>query len=574
MYSVSQNYIAKLKEVSVKHRRIRGSVDNVSFTENDILMDSFSYSDIAVNSSDIRLGGVFISSLSLTFLKSFADNISRGSWRGKVITGTIDLFLGYDNNDQEIWESVPFKPYTIDEANHSILGVDVKAYDAMSKFDKAIQLSTSSGNLYGFASLACQECGVSLGMNVQEMAALPNGDQTLGIYPDNDIETYRDLISWIAVTCGGFATIDRSGALVFRTFSDTPVITLSKDDRYTGGSWSDFQTNYSSITVTNTEDGTESYYAMPTDTGLNLDIGENPLLQYGVQIVKDAQRRAILTAVQNLKYIPFKCSSHIDPCLDLGDVIAFTGGLADTQSKCCVMRIDYKYSKGVTLQGYGKNPALSGAKSSTDKAVAHNSKNAKSYGLSYYTYMNAESISLNDSAETTLYEIKFAVSEQTTVTLWHNVKILSELDSSTQEITFFYYFDGDLETFEPINTYNEDGYHMFNGDYYLLNVEAGGSHTWKVTALIDSGDASIAVGDLRACLMGQRMDATGGSDRDINLEDTYIPLLIGQEVFSPLTESVSISTAHTEDTLYRVTEDGNMRVLENGYDPRVCEGGE
>lgn len=573
MYSVSQAYINKLKSVSKKTRRIRGTIGSVDFTENDILDNSFSYTDIAVKSADIKLGGVFIGKMQLTFLNSFANSIARGTWRGLTITCSIGLFLGYDNNDQEVWEDVPIKPYVIDEANHTSIGVDIVAYDNMSKFDSSIIMGTSSGSLYGFASLACQSCGVILGMTAGEMEALPNGNQSLGLYPDNDVETWRDLISWIAVTIGGFATIDRLGRLVFRNWSDTAVLSIGIDDRFEGGTWSDFATNYSAIKVTNIEDGTIGYYSVTPDNGLTLDIGANPLLQYGVENVKTAQRRAILNAVQNLKYVPFTSSSLLDPAFDLGDVITYPNGIANN-SKCCVMRIDFSYRKGATLKGYGKNPSLNGARSANDKAISQNARNSKSNGISYFPYVNAEAISLTTS-EVSLYELEFAVSEETTVTLWHEIKILSALASDTQQITLHYYYDGELNDYEPINTYGEDGYHMFKGDFYLLKVSARGSHTWEVRALIDGGTASIAIGDIRALMMGQKMDASAGGDGNINLTDEFEPLTLGQTVLTErFTESINLTTEPSVEKIYRVTEDGDLRKTEDGDTRIVYDGGE
>lgn len=568
MYSVSQAYINKLKSVSKKKRRIRGTIGSIPFTENDILDNSFSYTDIAVKSADIKLGGVFIGSMKLTFLKSITDQIQRGTWKDRVINLTIGLEVS-----SGVWEDVPLKPYTISESNHSALGVDIVAYDNMKKFDKPAMIGSSTGTIHGFALLACQSCGVTLGMTAEEMAALPNGNQTLGVYPDNDIETWRDLISWIAVTIGGFATIDRFGRLVFRNWSETPVLSLDVNDRFKGGLWSDFSTKYTAIKVSNTEEGTVSYYSVTPDDGLTLDIGANPLLQYGVESVKDAQRTAILNAAQKLRYVPFTSSSLLDPAFDLGDVISFPNGIANN-SKCCIMRIDFSFRKGATLKGYGKNPSLNGARSANDKAISQNVRNSKSNGISYYPYINAEEIELT-TTETSLYRIEFAVAEETTLTLWHEFKLLSELVSDTQEVTLHYYYDGDLEAYEPVNVYSEDGYHMFKGDYYLLNVSAGGSHTWEVRALINGGSASIGIGDLRAMLMGQKMDASAGGDGNINLTDEFEPLTLGQTVLTErFAESVNLTTAPSVEKIYRITEDGNVRATEEGDTRIVYDGGE
>lgn len=538
MYPVSLEYINKLKSKDVKIRRIRGYVDSYEFTENDLLTNSFGYTDICVNSADIKLGGVYVGKLSLTFLQSFLSRVPRGTWKDRIITCSVGLFLGYDANNQERWEDVTLKPFTVYEANYSALGVDVTCYDAMSKFDATIQMSMTSGNLYGMTSLACLNCGVQLGMTAEEMAALPNGDQILGLYPDNDIETWRDLISWIAVTIGGFATINREGKLVFRTWKDTADIEIGINDRFKGGTWSDFSTNYSAITVNDKINGTQDYYAVIPDTGMTMDIGDNPLIQYGLPETKEQQARNILNAIQNLKYVPFSSTSLIDPALDLGDVILYSDGIAD-DALCCVMRIDFSFRKGATVKGYGKNPAISGARSKQDKAIAQQAKNQKNQSIIYYPYINSEEIEIG-TTERRLYRIAFATAEPTTVEMAHEMKMLSEFTASTQGIHLYYYYDGDLLTYEPEETYDEEGYHILKGDYWIQGVEAGETHYWEVKAKVDSGTATIAINDLRALLKGQGMVASVGFDGNLELADEYEPWDIGMDVVS-LTDSVVIT---------------------------------
>lgn len=570
MYSVSNAYISKLKEVSVKRRRLRGYLDNIAFTEDDVLINTFHYTETAVSSADIKLGGVFVGSLSLTFLSSFVErnHIARGSWRDRQITASIGLFLGLDAQEHEIWEDVPLKPYIIDEANHGSFGVEVKAYDVMSRFDKPISFDTSSGSLYGFASLACTYCGVTFGMTEAEMYELPNGDQILGLYPNNDIETYRDLLSWIAVTIGGFATIDRNGYLVFRTFHSSSDLTIERNNRFTGGSWSDFETKYTAITVSNMADGTISYYAEDPDDGLTLDIGANPFLQYGVDAILEMQRRNILTAIQNLRYVPFKSTSLFDPCLDLGDVITYTDGYAGSSSLCCVMKVDYRYGKGVTLQGYGKNPAMANARSKTDKAVTSAASSAKDQSLTYYTYTNADEKEIG-TEYSKLFSVEFATVEQTTVTLWQEIKTLNELDDESQSITYQYYFDGDLIGFEPIDTFGEDGYHTEPHNYWLLDVEEGTAHTWEVYAKVNSGNASIDIGDIKFCMMGQKMVAQDAFKGELEIEDEYTPISASSDIV-PITEEFELTLQGeasdrlvTEDMLsYICTEDRQNYIIQ------------
>jgi len=534
MYGVSQIYRSKLIDNTKKRRYIRGSIGSVTFTGDDILEGSFSYTDIAVNSADIKLGGVFVGSLKLTFLPSVINRIPRGSWRGRTINIEIGLKIGTD-----AIEYVPLKPYIIDEANHTSIGIDISAYDAMSKFDSSIQMNVSSGNLYGMALLACQNCGVEFGMTSAEMQALPNGDQIIGLYPDNDIETWRDLISWIAVTIGGFATIDREGKLVFRTWHTEPDFTIGVDSRFSGGSWSDFSTRYTAVTLTNIDDGSQRYYSIAQDDGLILDLGSNPLMQYGINEVIEQQARNILTAIQNMNYTPFSSTSLIDPALDLGDVISFPNGVANN-SIGCVMRIDFSFRKGATIKGYGKNPSLSGARSAQDKAIAQNAKKSQSDSIVHYTYVNTSSLTLSTTPQR-LFRIAFATADQTDLDLWFETKILSELDGDTQAIKYEYYLDGNKFDYEPVDTIGEDGYHSYPHPFWFLQVSGGETHYWEVKASVDSGIAEIDIGDIHAMLRGQKLAAQVKFDGNIEITDEFEPFIAGFDIVA-LSDSVSLAT--------------------------------
>ena len=55
--------------------------------------------------------------------------------------------------------------------------------------------------------VACDSCKVEMAQTVNEISAMPNGKMTLGIYADNDIETFRDLIFYVAQVLGGFVRL-------------------------------------------------------------------------------------------------------------------------------------------------------------------------------------------------------------------------------------------------------------------------------------------------------------------------------------------------------------------------------
>lgn len=410
MYQVSQDYMTKAFNISKKRRAIRAFLDDVAFNENDVVSNTLKYTWQAVGGADINLGGVFLGQLWLTFTKPFAAQIQRGSWKGKKITLEIGLEIGIDENQigteivngeeipvyeyVPIIEYVPIGEYFIEEANHTMDGVEITAYDAMRKFDKNLNLSSTSGSLYSLLTFACENCEVTLGMTKAEIEALPNGTEAFSIYPENDMKTYRDLISWIGVTACCFATMSRAGELVLRGWKSASLLSMGVNDRFERGSWSDFHTFYTGISVTNIAEMTTSYYHTSPDNGLTMNVGANPLLQYGLDDTKRRQRMAILEGLEYFNYVPFKVSAFADVFIDLGDIITFTDGLAGTASKGCVMRIDFTFAKGITMQGFGENPALFGAQSKTDKNIeglmAKNNENQ----ISFITYTNAERINL------------------------------------------------------------------------------------------------------------------------------------------------------------------------------------
>lgn len=559
MYPVSTDYIEKLTSRSIKTRRIIGTVGNVPFTENDILSGSFSFSEQAVASNDIKLGGVFIGQMNISFLRAFSSRISRGTWKGKEITVSIGLRL-----DNDTWEDIPLKRYYVQEATHGASGVTIKAYDIMTKFDKAVGMTTTSGEMFDILKAACDACEVPLGMTREQVQALPNGNVQLGIYPTNDIDTWRDLVSWCAVTAGGFATINRDGALELRGWSSEPVIEIDKYNRYMGGSWSDFETYYTGVSVVNIEEATTSYYGTPTaDDGLTMNLGSDPLLQFGNEATQTEQRRAVLTALHNFRYTPFKCTSLIDPCLDLGDVILFTDGLAGEQSLGCVMKMDYSYTKGMTLSGFGKNPALFGAQSKTDKNMAGLISRTTEGEYVSLTYVNITEVTLGDEEPIPVIEYKFASVKSKIVSLFHeiNLDVTATTESGIITCTVKYYLNSELISYSPVATWNNNGKHILSLMYFLTPLAGGGTNNWKVVLELSGATGTVAIGDARAMIQGQGIVQHKEWDGNIEVQEVI-----------PYYTINALSSMRVTETVRNSAYDGSGVTVENGIPLHIING--
>ena len=135
------------------------------------------------------------------------------------------------------------------EANRTVHVLELKAYDRMLRFDRAFNGFETIGTAYGMMALCSTACGVELAQSQAEIEALPNGSELLSIYPENDIETYRDVLYFTAQVLGGFFCINREGKLEFRQYGEIPVMAIQQKHRFSS-SFSDFVTRYTAVSST------------------------------------------------------------------------------------------------------------------------------------------------------------------------------------------------------------------------------------------------------------------------------------------------------------------------------------
>lgn len=157
MYSVSEEYIEQIKKPYAFKRTLRGTINNVPFTEDDILSGSFSVSNQCSDTNEVQIGSVYVGELQATFR---SDIFPRHLWKGAVITISDGLWL----DESEEYEYIPLGIFTIDDATIDQKGVKVKAYDYMLNFNKKLEMTTTIGSAYSILALLCQDCGVTLGM--------------------------------------------------------------------------------------------------------------------------------------------------------------------------------------------------------------------------------------------------------------------------------------------------------------------------------------------------------------------------------------------------------------------------
>lgn len=389
MYGVSDAFKARAKGI-VQRMRLTGSVGAQAFTDANVIRGTFIVTNQCSGEIALDIGQVYVGELDATFR---GVDIDRYSWRGKTIRAFVGLMM-----EGGQYESVPLGVFTIKEASWTGDGMKVVAYDGMTNFDRACSTSSlQKATAYALASTACGVCGVSLGTTETEFRSFANGAETLSIYDENDVETWRDLLAWIAQTTATFATIGRDGRLYFREYTQDAIDTLAPQQRHMGGSFADYATRYTGISVVDENAQMTRYYGMATDDALTYNLGSNPFLQFKEDADRERCCRAILAKMQKISYVPFSIGVSCGVHYDLGDVIEFTDGLAGERSLCCVTKFTFNFSAADRLSGSGEDPALASGNSKSDKnlsgilsKVEYQNSLIRSTERRYYDYVNED----------------------------------------------------------------------------------------------------------------------------------------------------------------------------------------
>lgn len=585
MYTVSQDYISKMFD-QVQTHHLSGLVGSAAFTEADVIGVSYTNK---CSDKKVSLGSVNIGVLKLTFL---SDILNRGDYFGQTISLSDVLVI---DPEDETTESVPVGVFTIADAKWTQAGmVNVTAYDCLSKMDAPLPINQSSGKVYDFCKYIEHETGAVFGMTEAECDLLPNGEEIISPFAENNMTTYRDLLSALAEFIGGFATANRDGTWRLQTFDDTSILTFPKNRRMSGTTFSDFTTYYDTIQYTDLISQTTKYVG--DGQGLTMNLGSQPFLQYGTSATINERLANIIEQMEKMVYTPFDASGlPAFVALDLGDVITLSNDYSGGSSVGAVMSLSWTYNKTVKMSCYGENPNLRSAQSATDKNIAGLLARSDSKTIQYYTFENVADIE-DITDEETIASFYFSTLESTTVTLWHEIQADFTLDDESEPMTVIvhYYLNGIEETYTPIMTIGESGAHTLDYNYFLKGITGGLRNEWTVTLECVGGTADIDRDNVHVCLTGQGLVGADSFLGVIEVSEEIPLFVVSGLAVGAFTDSATLAqyANHTEtisdnfnllepDSLVegfsesvriymsvgifdRITEDDNNRITEDG----------
>ena len=495
MYDVSDSFKIAMKK-SAQKRSLRGTIAGIDFTQNNVLQGTFSITNQCSNSSDIQIGQTYIGELKATFR---GVKIQRNSWKGKEIVPYQGLYI----DEEGAFEEVSLGHYFIDSANWSRAGVSVTAYDAMSKFDKELKINSSSGTWYDFVSFCCSQCGVEFALSKEGAKKFVNANNVLEIYPENEMETYRDLLSWCAQVAGANAMMNRDGKLTLKAYGGEVCDTFNDKQRLDGGSVSDFNTYYTGISFVDLGKQTTSYYAAERDDGLTMNLGGNPLLQLGSDKEVEARRTDVLHSVQNINYTPMTIKVNTPFVYDLMDVIELEGGIVgnDCIIKSTITKYTWQFAGDFEIVCSGSNPAVASGKSKVDKDISNLSNQVDSSKIVTYDFVNAKEINVGSEKENVV-SIRFTSKIKATAMFLAEILIDVSTDSKALLEIFYRLNNEYIESFKPVQTY-ESGKQILTLYYPLLSLPDSSGNVFEVFFSMNGGTAKIDIGSALATITGQ-----------------------------------------------------------------------
>lgn len=522
MYPVSEAFLQKINE-NTREYYWTGTITTkkgtkYDFENRDILKGSAYINQKCCSNGEIEIGSVYASEMKITLFNAIDRYI--------LTDAEIRLWYHLKLNDEKE-ETVPMGVFIISEANHNIKTLEITAYDRMLLLDKDFKITDMTGTPYEILSLLAADCAIELAQSEDQIKALTNGGETFSVYTDNDIETWRDVLFYLSQAMCCFAAFNREGKLELRQYSMRSVFEINNSHRFES-SFSDFKTRYTAISSTNQRTKMAEYYALETDNGLTMNLGTNPLLQYGLKGTRERIHKKILEQLSIFEYVPFDSTTIGNPALDAGDVIVHKGGHADDACYYCVTESECRINGKQTLKGVGKNPRLAAAKSKNDKNITGLLNSAEENKIIYYNFLNASDLVIGQK-QTEIISIEYVAVEDTTAMFMAQIILNAIPDEDGKTVVVKVTYKKGLEeitTFYPIETY-QNGIHTM-ALIYPISVTGESDNNFSVYMNIEGGgSAKIGAGDIRATIFGQGL-AAGVNEWDGKITITET---VGESIF-------------------------------------------
>lgn len=524
MYPVPESY-RQAMAAAVRSERLQGTLtltdgSVLEFGPADLMSGSLTLDDQCVSGQELQFGCCYLGQASF--------QLRTGLSRYKLYGARVSLRYGLQLADGS-WYDLPLGVYTVAEAERTSLCVSIRAYDDLLLLDKDYTGPALQGTPFDMLSQIAQHCALPLGMAAADMAAWPNAGETFQLDAQDGCATWRDCLAAVAQVVGAFGAVDRSGALVLRTFAAAPCKTIGPGARSSAAA-ADYVCRYTALAV---QAGANSCTVQDPDDagGLTMTLTDAPLFAKGLPERALAHAQALFGALQAIRYVPASVTGGADPALDCGDRLELTEpGDASGMSvaETLVTHRVWKFRGSGTLKGVGKNPYLAAARDRSAAAIRQLQTDTANNRLVFYHFTNYAAVTAGPdaSAESPAAAVTFVTVEDTSA-LFLAQLLLSAApaqEGGAVTLTVHYYLNGALiESYVPCQRM-EAGAHTLALFYPFADLGAATSNRFEVRLLAAGGTVQLAAGALQGMVTGQGMSGAVPWDGTLQAEDT-VPAL-------------------------------------------------
>lgn len=419
MIDVSNDYIQMMRGRRLSNRieiTIINGEDEYDLTNDDVVKGSLSINWRSSNNRDFNLGTCYASSMSFSSFTSVIPEVE-----GQAITIIMSGFYKVGNGEQEI----PLGVFRCDSPKVQSMVTTYDCTDYMLAFDQNVE-SHFSGTPYNVLTFICNRCGVSLANTAQQIGHMINSAQTVVIDPER-VLTYRDALSYISIILGGYCIIDRSGRLSVRQFHSTPDMDLPRHRR-TSTTFAGYKTIVNSVKCRFLAEQNFYPYEITDDTreGITVDLGDIPIID-DTDRTKTQILQNIFDLLKTYEYYPCEIGMVSDPCIEAGDMIT-TKDRYGYDRNIILTSVTFAWRSESNIMSEGGNPKDKSVSTAEKKNKAEQDAIAKVSQIVTATYVNANQITVDDTAEQEITSLRFVTNKDLTAIFGAEIPVYSSGD--------------------------------------------------------------------------------------------------------------------------------------------------
>lgn len=531
MIDVSNDYIQMMRGRRLSNRieiTIINGEEEYNLTNDDVVKRSLSINWRSSNNRDFNLGTCYASSMSFSSFISVIPEVE-----GQSVTIIMSGFYKVGNGEQEI----PLGVFRCDSPKVQSMVTTYECTDYMLAFDQNVD-SRFSGTPYNVLTFICNRCGVSLANTAQQIGQMINSAQTVVIDPER-VLTYRDALSYISIILGGYCIIDRSGRLSVRQFHSTPDMDLPRHRR-TSTTFAGYKTIVNSVKCRFLAEQNFYPYEITDDTreGITVDLGDIPIIDDTDQ-TKNQILQNIFDLLKTYEYYPCEINMVSDPCIEAGDMIT-TKDRYGYDRNIILTSVTFAWRSESNIMSEGGNPKDKSVSTAEKKNKAEQDAIAKVSQIVTATYVNANQITVDDSAEQEITSLRFVTNKDLTAIFGAEIPVYSSGDGYVEIAYVNSSIEGDVVKARVHEGYNlitlVNHLHYDPNKIVLLQLMAQ-------TEGIGSGSAPTLTIDqdvIRSYIFAQGLEVEAPWDGIIIISEE-VAYVRTQMAMYGLTETVSVS---------------------------------